>query len=149
MKTIQKLILAAAIATMPVTALAEAVLVDGIYVSSELPKRTVDGTELTAAIHPSQVAIQESNQLESDVLELDFLNYCSFNGHDRSTKTSETLPCRKGGDYRAVLRGNSVEFFRLDGSSAVPLAAMVQRPEDVKKLLDFVDVRQSFGLPPL
>ena len=150
MSIMQKTIIAAVVAAMPAAALAEAVLVDGVYVSSGLPKRTHDGTEEAPAFRPSQVAAQEAEQLNSDVLELDFLNYCSFNGHDRSSKTSETVPCRKGGDYRAVLRnGTYVEFFRLDGNASIPLEAAVHREKDIKKLIDFADIRRSFGLPPL
>ncbi len=150
MRSMQKIIFAAVIAAVPTGAMAEAVLAGGIYVSSDLPKRTIDGTEEGPLWRPSAVAAQEEEKLASDVLELDFVNYCTFNGHDRSNKTSETLPCRKGGNYRAVLRdGKYVDFFRLDGNSSVPLVASTYYENQIKKLMDFGDIRRSFGLPPL
>ena len=150
MRSIQKTIFGVVIAAIPTAAMAEAVLVGGIYVSSDLPKRTIDGTKEGTPWQPSAVAAQEEEQLVSEVLELDFVNYCAFNGHDRSSKTSETVPCHKGGNYRAVLRnGTYVEFFRLDGTASIALEAVVHREKDIKKLIDFADIRRSFGLPPL
>ncbi|MCZ7860635.1 hypothetical protein O9X98_04385 [Agrobacterium salinitolerans] len=150
MRSMKKAFFAAVIAAIPTAAMAEAVLVGGIYVSSGLPKRTIDGTEEGPLWQPSAVAAQEEEKLSSEVLELDFVNYCTFNGHDRSNRTSETLPCRKGGNYRAVLRdGKYVEFFRLDGNSSVPLVASTSFEKNIKKVMDFDDIRRSFGLPPL
>ncbi|MCV9964505.1 hypothetical protein OIU34_21685 [Pararhizobium sp. BT-229] len=153
MKKLYGLLLAAAVIAVPAASMAtDAVSVDGVFVASNIPVRTVDGVVGSPAIHPTQIARLELDRLESDLLELDFTDYCSFNGHDRRGLGYgvETYPCRKAGDYRAVLRGDSaLALFRKSGNAMIPLEAVVASERDTKKLIDFEDIRTSFDLSPM
>ncbi|MDW9481956.1 hypothetical protein GOB57_25225 [Sinorhizobium meliloti] len=90
----------------------------------------------------------ELRLLLDEISELEFDDYCDFNGFPASGTSYRRYdyPCVAASAYRAVRVDGHVKLFKQDGKRMIEMKTVVGHLRERRQLLDFHDVRRAFDL---
>lgn len=90
----------------------------------------------------------ELRLLLDEISELEFDEYCGFNGFPASGTSYRRYdyPCIAASAYKAVRVDGRVKLFKQDGKRMIEMKTVVGHARERRQLLDFNDVRRAFEL---
>ncbi len=118
------------------------------YIARGIPEG--DDTDFGGLLSVGELrkAETELRLLLDEISELEFKDYCQFNGFPGKGTSYRRYdyPCVAASSYRAVRIDGQVKLFKQDGNRMVEMKTSVGHTRELRQLLDFDDVRRAFAL---